>query len=299
MIAPTSPLAKRWPVLVRREFWEHRSLWITPLVMAGLYLLACVVTGAFVKTRGMGEPVNVEGSPLLFAQFMFTAALFGLMSIVLFFYLADCLYAERKDRSILFWKSLPVSDAATVTTKLLVALLVVPLGLYVLSIVTNLVAFAILSIRLRSDAVFGQFVHWNGTAWLRLNALLLIDALVLALWYAPLAAYQMLVSAWARSSVFVWTVLPPLVLIFGERLLFGTWHVAQVIGDRLGFGFTALGRPGPLMRYGAEPAFSSGGVFDRIDASALLTAPALWIGLAVAVAFVLATIRIRRYRDDS
>lgn len=247
-----------------------------------------------------GVHVNGDSSLLLtWLQLAFTGVLFALMSVVLFFYLADCLYAERKDRSILFWKSLPVSDAATVTTKLLVALLVVPLGLYVLSIVTNLVAFAILSIRLRSDAVFGQFVHWNGTAWLRLNALLLIDALVLALWYAPLAAYQMLVSAWARSSVFVWTVLPPLVLIFGERLLFGTWHVAQVIGDRLGFGFTALGRPGPLMRYGAEPAFSSGGVFDRIDASALLTAPALWIGLAVAVAFVLATIRIRRYRDDS
>jgi ABC-2 type transport system permease protein len=293
MIAPTSPLAKRWPVLVRREFWEHRSLWITPLVMAGLYLLACVVTGAFVKTRGMGEPVNVEGSPLLFAQFMFTAALFGLMSIVLFFYLADCLYAERKDRSILFWKSLPVSDTATVLTKLAVAVLIVPLGLYLLTFVINLAAFGILYLRLHNDAVFGPLVRWDTQEWLHLNATSFVYIFILALWYAPVAAYQLLVSAWAKSSVLVWTVLPPLVLMFGERLLFGTWYVWETIRDRLGINITG-------MASGERHA----GVLSRvlshnIDVIALLMAPAMWIGIIVAAGLVFAAIRIRRYRDDS
>src|SRR5262249_37180498 len=110
MNAATSPFAKGWPVLVRRELWEHRSLWIAPLVVAALYLITCVVTSSFAAHRGPRGPLMIDGSPILYAQLMFTAVLFALMSIVIFFYLADCLYAERKDRSILFWKSLPVSD---------------------------------------------------------------------------------------------------------------------------------------------------------------------------------------------
>ena len=67
--------------------------------------------------------------------------------LVLTFYLLDCLYAERKDRSILFWKSLPVSDAATVASKLLVALAVVPLGVYVVAILSDLLFSAIIAVR--------------------------------------------------------------------------------------------------------------------------------------------------------
>jgi ABC-2 type transport system permease protein len=295
MNAVPAPLAKGWPVLIRREFWEHRSLWIAPLVVAALYLVACLITASFGTTRTSGGPLHVSGSPVLFAQLMFTAVLFALMSIVIFFYLADCLYAERRDRSILFWKSLPVSDTATVLTKLAVALLIVPLGLYVLAFVTNLVAFVILYVRLHNDAVLGQLVTWDTTSWLRLNGIMLVSIFVLALWYAPVAAYQLLVSAWAKGSVLVWTVLPPLVLIFGERLLFGTWYVAETLRDRVGINIAGVAASGRATRGASGPR----GLFDSIDVFSLLTAPAMWIGVAIAAGLVFGAIRIRRYRDDS
>ena len=60
---------------------------------------------------------------------------------------------------------------------------------------------------------------------------------MLALWFAPVAAYQLLVSAWARSSVLVWTLLPPLVLILGESFALGTWNIG--ISSRFGCGLVS------------------------------------------------------------
>jgi ABC-2 type transport system permease protein len=290
MNVATSMLAKRWPVLIRREFWEHRSLWILPLVVAALYLLSCVFVGSADLLSAARRPLHVEGSPILFAHVIFTTVLFALTSLVIFFYLVDCLYTERKDRSILFWKSLPVSDTATVLTKLAVALLIVPLGLFVLALVTNVIAFVILYVGLHGSPVLGPLVQWDTTGWLRLNLAMLGGVLILSLWYAPVAAYQLLVSAWAKSNVLLWTVLPPLILLLAEWRLLGTSYVAETLRDRLGInlvGVAASGRAGQM------------GLFDSIDVFGLLTQPAMWIGLLVALGLVFAAIRIRRYRDDS
>src|SRR5207237_6710040 len=100
--------AKTFPVLVRREFWEHRALWMAPLAMAALYLIVCLIPGsAGIGLGGPGRHAADDGSmmPIIYVQLIFTGVLFALMSVVVFFYLSDCLYAERKDRSILFWKS--------------------------------------------------------------------------------------------------------------------------------------------------------------------------------------------------
>ena len=128
----------------------------------------------------------------------------------------DCLYAERKDRSILFWKSLPVSDAATVLSKLLVALIVVPLGVYVLALVTNLLALLMFKVPSIS-AVERPFecgpASRRGS---RSNGYLLVDVFVLALWYSPIAAYQLLISGWCRAQRVRLDVLPPVALILGR-----------------------------------------------------------------------------------
>jgi ABC-2 type transport system permease protein len=290
--------AKGFPVLIRREFWEHRALWMAPLVIAGLYLLVCLIPGSH-GIDGSRHGPNAGMMTMLYVQLIFTGVLFALMSVVVFFYLADCLYAERKDRSILFWKSLPVSDAATVLSKVLVASLVVPLGVYVLAVITNVLAFGILYARLHSDAVFGQFIQWSTGDWLRLNGMLLADVLIVSLWYAPVVAYQLLMSAWAKGSVMVWTIIPPLLLMLGERLLFGTWYVGRLIGERVGINLTgvAIGhRPTP--RVGGLISNSSP-IFDQIDAFGLLATPDIWIGVAVAAVLIFLTIRIRRYRDDT
>ena len=295
-----APIAKTFPVLIRREFWEHRALWMAPIAMAALYLIVCLIPGsAGIGLDGPGRHTADDGSmmPMIYVQLIFTGVLFALMSVVIFFYLSDCLYAERKDRSILFWKSLPVSDTATVLSKLLVASVVVPIGIYVLAVITNVLAFGILYARLHSDAVFGPFVHWNTGDWLHLNGILLADILIVTLWYAPVVAYQLLMSAWAKGSVLVWTILPPLLAILGERLIFGTWYVGRLIGERIGINLTgvAVGHRPPQI----AQSLHASTIFDQIDAFGLLTTPQMWIGIAVAAVLVFATIRIRRYRDDT
>lgn len=293
------------PVLIRREFWEHRVLWLAPLAVAALYILVCLFPTTGFNMGGIDlQEAARTGSPdrpvVVFTavQMVLNMLLYMLMSVVVFFYLGDCLYAERKDRSILFWKSLPISDGATVLSKFLVAILVLPLGVYLLALVTNVLAFGILIARFHDNPLLQLFVRWDTEQWLRLNGLLLADLAVFALWYAPVVAYQLLVSAWAKSSVLVWTVLPPLMVSVAERLLFGTWNVAHVIGLRLGLVFADLDR-GQGFGINHHDGGGAERLLDGINALPLLTRADLWIGVVVAAALLFATVRIRRYRDDS
>jgi ABC-2 type transport system permease protein len=276
------------PVLIRREFWEHRVLWIAPLIVSGFLILLCLVPGFEIRGFTADDIARVSHTKDLFAQIVrgVTLLQFLVAGVVAFFYLSDCLYAERKDRSILFWKSLPVSDSTTVLSKVLVALLILPAGVYLLSAATSVIVLGILFVRFHGYPIM-QLLHWDVGSWLRLNGVLILDLIVLGLWYAPLVGYQLLTSAWAKSSVFIWTVLPPLLLIVGERLAFGTWHIGEIIGTRLaGLSLTGEGR-------------SMGDLVDNLNMLPHLMRLDLWIGVALAAAFVFGAIRIRRYRDDS
>ena len=279
------------PILIRREFWEHRMMLVmAPLALCVIYLILCVLAGAKIDVNLL----QFENHPTSSAAYLvvmhtaFTVLLYLLMAVVAFFYLCDCLYAERKDRSILFWKSLPVSDTATVLSKMLVALIAIPVVVFVLSFVTNVIAFGIFKALIHVPAPPSVASDWTVGGWLRLNGYLIVDILVLALWFAPVAAYQLLISVVVPRAPFVFTVLPPLALVFGERLFFGSWHIGLFLGHRLG-----SVRFGPRMGQGVQ------GVIDAVNALPLLQRPELWIGALLAAALIVLTIRIRRHQDDS
>ena len=279
------------PILIRREFWEHRMMLVmAPLALCVIYLVLCVLAGAKIDVNILqfdSQPPT-SAAYLVVMHTAFTILLYLLMAVVAFFYLCDCLYAERKDRSILFWKSMPVSDAATVLSKLLVALIAIPVVVFVLSFLTNIVAFGVFKALVHARAAPSVVSDWTVGGWLRLNGYLIVDILVLALWFAPVAAYQLLISAAVPRAPFVFTVLPPLALVFGERLFFGTWNIGLFLGHRLG-----SVQFGPRMGHGVE------GVIDAVNALPLLQRPELWIGAVLAAALIVLTIRIRRHRDDS
>jgi ABC-2 type transport system permease protein len=176
------------PILIRRELWEHRSLWITPLVVAGLIVIAAMFPHADIRFDRSDIATHKQGAIFALFHSALTVPQFIMMSVQLPFYLLDCLYAERKDRSILFWKALPVSDALTVISKLLVALAIVPLGVYLLTILTDIAATGILAVRFRHSDILRVILRWDTSVWLHTQGVIL-SALVLAmLWYAPLAA---------------------------------------------------------------------------------------------------------------
>src|SRR4051812_17192668 len=201
---------KVMPILIRREFWEHRMMLVmAPLALCIVYLILCVLAGAQIDVNILqfdSQPPT-SAAYLVVMHTAFTILLYLLMAVVAFFYLCDCLYAERKDRSILFWKSLPVSDTLTVLSKLVVALIAIPVVVYVLSFVTNILAFGILKLMIHSEAPSAIAAKWTIGGWLRLNGYLIVDILVLALWFAPVAAYQLLISAVVPRAPFVFTLL--------------------------------------------------------------------------------------------
>jgi ABC-2 type transport system permease protein len=303
--AAHQPVLRTLTVLIRRELWEHRALWITPLIVGGLLVLAAFpIHFGNVQFGARHEDFADADNRLN----MFTLMLWGqtvpqylVMVIVLSFYLMDCLYQERKDRSILFWKSLPVSDASTVISKLLVAVVVVPLGVYLTAMVCGVLFQTIWSVRTAFGALPKIAVGWDTVAWLKVQALMLYGLLVSMLWYAPMAAFLLLVSAWARRNVFLWAALPPLIAIIIERVAFGTRYIGSLLEYRSWSGLwnALLSEPITGDSVGHGRVYSLAKLFDNVTMSRAFLNIDLWLGLAVAAGLVFAAVRIRRYRDDT
>ena len=219
----------------------------------------------------------IAGAPVLLTA--------GLVAV---FYCLDALHSERRDRTILFWKSLPVSDFTTVLSKASVALVVLPVVTFGVIILLD-VAILLLSLAILVPGGLDAAALWQQLPVLRAPGLLLYGLAALALWHAPIYAWLLLVSGWARRTTFLWAVLPPLALCVIERIAFGTWHLLGMLQRRLG-GFSRA------FSIRTDDAGALLGMPEP-DPVKFLTTPGLWIGLAIAVALFAATVRMRRYRE--
>jgi ABC-2 type transport system permease protein len=278
--------------LVRRELWEHRALWIAPLVVEGLLALSLLFGRISMDLpEGMlAEPQKV--AVLTIAQWALAQPLFMVVSIVAGFYLLDCLFAERKDRSILFWKSLPLSDGLTVGSKFLVAVVVAPFGAWLLAAAADLVYSAILFIR-----VGGAF-SWSTYEWLRTEGVLFLEVLIGVLWYSPIAAALLLFSAWIRRAPIVWATLVPVVAPIVERVALGTHYIWDFERYRSnGIWHKLIAGPNLFADWHHMPAV--GAVLGRLNLGGVFSDADLWLGVLAAGAMVYAAARIRRYRDDT
>jgi len=306
---------KALQVQIQREFWEHRGLWIVPLTIAAVMLGAAGVFGHFQFDFNSHAnyydrpppPPLVELVALGWAVPFYLAAVIQASA-----YLIDCLYAERRDRSILFWRSMPVTDARAVLVKLLVGLVLVPLGAFLIAAATSLIGSAILVLRNQHVIINGQPIAalWDTLAWLRLQAIALYGLLAAMLWYAPFAAYLMLASVWARRSPYVWVLVPPLLLMLLEHMVFGTYYIGSIANGgfnqllHLAYDLTqhgadvgaALLPPGGADTDGIEMLHFSRHVPTPLH---LLASARLWGGLVAAVGMIALAIRLRRYRDES
>ena len=284
--------------LIRREFWENRAIWMIPAALGGLLLLAALFTQVSIP-RLTSQQQSEEAAA---AFLVVVGAMFYLvMALYAAWYLLDCLYTDRKDRSILFWKSLPVSDATTVLCKLLVGMIIIPLVYFAAANVTALIAAFILSIRARAS--IGSSL-WNGDVWWQIQVLWVYVIVTTAVWYLPVAGWLMLLSAWAKRAVILWAILPPLLLNIFERLFFGTHVVSQIIGRRL----TAL--PQVSFHFSKYMWTNEGGVVDNasgapvpsvwhlINPSGFFSSAEVWIGAAIGIALIVVAIQLRMRRSE-
>ena len=294
---------------LRRELWEHRSLYLAPSVVASLLLLALLIAAFKLpgSMAGFDTFAPQRQTEIVSAPYAVIALVLMVTSmIVALFYCLDALYGERRDRSVLFWKSLPVSDWTTVLAKLAIPMLVVPVFLFALITATQIIV------------LIGNVLLWSARGLSVSNLLLQLPLLdmplgvahfliTLAIWYAPIYAWLLLVSAWAQRSPVVWAILPWVAVVAIERLALGTSHVVGWLRDRLFGNFDAAFRARETMaevferlqKPGADAASAIGQGSDHTpDVLRFLSNPNVWVGLAAAAALIAATVWLRRRQES-
>ena len=321
--------------LLRREFWEHKgSMFWAPLIVGSLLvvLLGCTITWG-IMAHGIPAHVAVNGHTLpkagldhllpaetkmmvaMIASGMYMGAaapLFAILTGVVFFYCLGALYDERRDRSILFWKSLPVSDPMTVVSKAVMAMVVAPAITLVLAIVASLALLFVACMALSTQGL-NLFTSLLASSDLYLSPLRLVALLpVYVVWALPTVGWLILVSSWAKSKPFLWAVGVPVVALViikwinaalenfsGQTLLLSHYAsdvVARILGGIVpGIWFTFQ----PGLQRGMHPSpngFDMGGLVSQSYLS--LAGIDAWIGVAMGVAMLYAAIRMRRWRDE-
>jgi ABC-2 type transport system permease protein len=287
MESPTRPFY--WSI--RRELWEYRSIYIAPLAVAAVFLAGFLISTVRLpqKMRDLAALDASRQQELIQQPYVFAALLImGATFVVAFFYCLDALQGERRDRSILFWKSLPVSDLTTVLSKAAIALVIIPLLTFAISVVTIWIMYLISTVVLVGSGV-GTATLWSRMPLWQLTLTLLNHLVFLhGLWYAPFYCWLLLVSAWARRMAFLWAVIPVLTLHALEKVALNTSHFASILSYRI------LGAP-------SHHALNTGHVsmdpLDTLSPGEFLASPGLWIGLIVAAIFLALTVRLRRYRE--
>ena len=281
--------AQRFYWSVRREIWENRAIYIAPLVAAAVFLVGFLINIIILRHRHSASLFDPAQEPhLFFSRYELSAAMIMITAFIVgIFYTLDALYGERRDRSILFWKSLPVSDLTVVLSKVTIPAVILPLLSLLISIATQLIMLV-----LSSAAFAGSGVDvaklWSEASFFRVSGLMLYHILTVhGLWYAPIYGWLLLVSAWSPRAPFLWAFLPPFVICGVEKLAFNTTNFLNMLQARL------IGPPHPnSMHTGA----TADPLAYLMVPSHFFAVPGLWIGLAVAAVFLFAAIRLRRYR---
>ncbi|NLA67848.1 MAG: hypothetical protein GX856_06325 [Gammaproteobacteria bacterium] len=329
----------RFSLLLRREYWEHRGGFLWAPVVAGavsLLLTAVFFVIAMVGMRNAdsdakvylddGSTMSINGLDLgaLAAQLsdedkaqiatgidvtmlLASAWPYIVMVFVMFFYCLGALYDERKDRSVLFWKSLPLSDGEPVLSKVASAVLVVPLLATLAAIATMFGFLVLLSVAVMVHGGNPWELIWGPGNPLAISAYVLAAIPVYALWALPTVGWLMLCSAWARSVPFLWAVLVPVlagvfVTLFSVMHLFNLetqWFWGNIVARMLlgvvpltGHDIERLGGF-DIESQGALAMVEPAGVYSN------LAQADLWIGVAAGVAMLLLATRLRRWRDEA
>ncbi len=208
------------------------------------------------------------------------------------FYSLDALYGERRDRSILFWKSMPVSDLTTVLSKVAIPLVVLPLIGFALTLATQLILLLWSTVVLIGSGM-SPAPLWAELRLIEMPVTMLYGIGVFTLWHAPMYGWLLLVSAWARRTAALWAILPMVVISVIERVAFQTSYFGSLMKYRFMGAMTAAFNVTPT----AKGHYEIIDRFDQLNPVKYLGTPGLWLGLLLAAAFLAAAVRLRRYRE--
>ncbi|HVN19733.1 MAG TPA: hypothetical protein VMU05_13195, partial [Dongiaceae bacterium] len=268
---------------------EYRAAYLALFAIGGVTIIALMFVVAQLPHRmrnamamnmmyhrdNIGHPFDIAAGVIMLAAF-----------IISIFYSLDALYGERRDRSILFWKSLPVSDLTTVMAKASIPLLVLPVIAYAVTLAVETIMLLLSSVVVAASGLsladfWSRLQLYHGMFGLGYHIFT-----VHMLWYAPLYAWVLLISAWAKRVPILWLVLPPFAVVMFEQIAFHTNHFLNFLAWRFSGGREAITN-------------AQGNVLDpemHLTPGPFLATPGLWIGLLCAAVFLLAAARLRRQR---
>jgi ABC-2 type transport system permease protein len=288
----TKPRPFYWSV--RRELWENRSVTIAPLIVTAIVLFATFISTLTLPMRvrarsadpikqqaALASPYSTMPAPIVLTTFLVGLA-----------YCLDALHGERRDRSILFWKSLPVSDRTTVLSKAAIPLMVLPLIGLLLGLLAQ-VCIVLLRTAVLAGSGLGPALTRSEPSFIQAPIVMLYGVTVHVLWFAPIFAWLLLISAWSRRSPILWAAVPPVAILIIE-------HILNLSLFRSLLQYRLIGAMSEA--YVARPTPTKGAAIDRIaqlDPGRFLSTPGLWFGLLFAVAFLAAAIRLRRNREPT
>jgi ABC-2 type transport system permease protein len=278
---------------VRRELWEHRSIYAAPLAVAVLALFGSSIEVLTLPRRlhgflGTLDPA-AQHQIIEMPYDLVALLIMGTTFIVGIFYCLDALHGERRDRSILFWKSLPVSDLTTVLSKVSIPLVILPLVTFAITVALHFVMLLLASAVLLGGGL-SVATYWQHVSVFQVWVGLLYHLVAVhSLGWAPFWGWLLLVSAWARRVPFLWATLPLLAIGIVEKIAFNTSHFGAMLGSRIGGG----------AEMGSSEAASgmSMATLNHQTLAQFVVSPGLWIGLIIAAAFLAAAVRLRRYRE--
>ena len=322
--------------LMRREFWEHKGalLW-APVVAAVLIFAVFSITAigadpsdkfhgnvtlnlkngsysgdlatafAAVPTEKKQELASIISS----AYVGLAAPLMAILAVVAFFYCLAALSDERRDRSILFWKSLPLSDTQTVLSKVLTAGVVAPLIAVTVGVFMSVLTLFVIGIMAAFQGI-NMFGYVLSNPNFYATPFMLIGLLpVYLVWALPTIGWLLMVSSWAKSKTFLWAVGAPLLAVLIVKwvgyLLMGAglqmdWFIQNVVVR--GFVGVVPGNWLPLSQINKAELANGGNTIlmsEVFTASWMsLVTPQALIGAAAGAAMIYAAIRIRRWKDE-
>jgi ABC-2 type transport system permease protein len=318
----------KFKLLLRREFWENKGgfLWapiITGIIASVFALIGLIIATIFIQraksdgdfdTHFKPDPVDGFKTLGLLSDGILSngiALSMLVMIFVVFFYALGSLYDERRDRSVLFWKSLPISDVEVVLSKVTWALVLAPVMALVIGIFIGLAMWIIAAVGMALNGFPGMSAFFTESHAFRTVGQIFSILPVYIMWSVPTIGWLMLCSAWSRRFPFLWAVLVPLLgcamlsmtggifsAITGAEFPHGEiWYVVAMRG---------LGSLIPGLWYAsavdAERVLQgTEGVSPQLDFSSSWAAFGtldMWLGVAIGTAMIFLAIRIRRWRDE-
>ena len=304
-------MINHYVALIKREFWEHRAIWITPVAISTIVTLGVLTMLMFVSGFAKELDLAIFGAQNIAGDTERQAALTGFfigtssffliaLGFLTVFYCLDSLYAERKDKSILFWRSLPVTDAETVISKLMTAMVVIPIVATLGIIATHIINLIVTGIWVASKGGDAGMLIWGSVPLLDNWAAAFIVTLAAGIWMSPFVGWFLFVSAYAKRMPLLLAFMPIFVIPMLEGIFLRSSVFAETVLDRGGL---------PLFRsMDFEAMFEDeqwrvsedvASLLAHIDIVKFVTSPSLWAGIIVCGLFVTAAIYVRRYRDDS